>query len=333
MKISVIIPAFNAAHDLAVTLSHLFKSDYSDFEVIVVDDCSTDDTAAIARSFPVQVITSAKNSGAATARNKGSQIARGDILYFIDADVWVDVDTLHLVRATFDDEPQAGAVVGAYKSVQPLDNFYSHFQNFFTYYNHDCCSEAQLSYISWFWTACGAIKKEVFKSMGGFREIYVGASAEDMDLGYRLKARGYLIVLNKNLAVTHAHRHTMNSIVRNNLKKAAAWGELYGRHNLGGQYKHGFTSYHNFLTLLLVAVLSLSLPGLFVTAWSGVPCLAAIFLILLINRQFYALMYHHKDFIFLVKSILFHILASFFIGVGGLIAISRLIRGQEGEKF
>jgi len=331
MKISVIIPAYNAERELATTLEHLFRSDHDDFEVIVVDDASTDRTIHRAEQFPVTVVRQSPNGGAAKARNRGNQMANGEVLFFIDADVRVQENTLSLVRQTFESGPSVTAVVGAYTPEQPVPSFFSHFQNFYTWFNHDKCLDGPKGPITWFWTACGAIRRDVFTKMQGFREIYVGASAEDMDLGYRLTDAGQTIVLNKEIEVTHAHLHTLKSILRNNFKKAAAWGELHLRTERSERYKHGFTSIRNYLSMLLVALLFLSFLAMCWVPLSGVVALVSLLGIAAINHEFYALLRSSRGTGFMLRGFLFHIVATFAAGLGGTMAIIRRLTGREGE--
>ena len=90
-SISVVIPCYNAAQFLGETLDSVLGQTYTPLEVIVVDDGSTDDSAAIAESYgpPVRVICQ-ENQGESVARNRGIQEARGDWIAFLDADdVWM----------------------------------------------------------------------------------------------------------------------------------------------------------------------------------------------------------------------------------------------------
>lgn len=86
MKISVVIPAHNEEHYIAKTLSAVLAQDYSDFEVIVVDNNCTDRTAEIVRQFPAVKLVSEQQAGTQFARQKGVQTSTGDIVAFIDAD-------------------------------------------------------------------------------------------------------------------------------------------------------------------------------------------------------------------------------------------------------
>ncbi len=81
--LSVIIPAFNEENFLPRCLESLKNQKFKDFEIIVVDNNSTDKTAEIAKKFNV-ILFSEKNQGVAYARNKGSEIAKGEILVFTD---------------------------------------------------------------------------------------------------------------------------------------------------------------------------------------------------------------------------------------------------------
>ena len=87
MRASVVIPVYNGAHTLEACLQSLAQQSMKphEFEVIVVDDGSTDESAAIARRFGVNVITQ-KNGGAPAARNTGIRAARGTWVAFTDSD-------------------------------------------------------------------------------------------------------------------------------------------------------------------------------------------------------------------------------------------------------
>ncbi len=76
--LSVIVPVYNDGQLLPECLDRLFQSSFQDFEVIVVDDGSTDTTVEIARSYEVQVIRMPSRSGPAAARNAGAGMARGE---------------------------------------------------------------------------------------------------------------------------------------------------------------------------------------------------------------------------------------------------------------
>jgi glycosyltransferase involved in cell wall biosynthesis len=90
-RVSVIVPAYNCARYVHEALHSALEQDYPNKEIIVVDDGSIDDTPQVLRSFGDQiVVTQQTNAGAASARNTGLQVARGDYIAFLDADdIWL----------------------------------------------------------------------------------------------------------------------------------------------------------------------------------------------------------------------------------------------------
>jgi glycosyltransferase involved in cell wall biosynthesis len=88
VRVSVIIPAYNAAATIGETLRSVLDQTWRDIEVVVIDDGSTDDTATILAEFKSQSVTilSQENRGASSARNMGLRKAHGDYIQFLDAD-------------------------------------------------------------------------------------------------------------------------------------------------------------------------------------------------------------------------------------------------------
>ena len=91
MKISIITPCYNAARFLSETIDSILDQSYGDWELIVVDDCSTDTSRQILTDFSnqddrIHVLFNEFNQGAAASRNKAIEIATGEFLAFIDAD-------------------------------------------------------------------------------------------------------------------------------------------------------------------------------------------------------------------------------------------------------
>ena len=98
MTLSVIVPVYNAQATLSRLLESLSIQSYKDFEVIIIDDCSIDDTFQIARSYPFRIIQLSKNHGPAYCRNIGARNAKGDILAFTDSDCRVDKNWLKNIQ-------------------------------------------------------------------------------------------------------------------------------------------------------------------------------------------------------------------------------------------
>ena len=115
-RVSVIIPAYNAAALLRHTLESVLGQSWRDLEVVLVDDGSTDETAQVAESFggPVRVLRQ-RNQGPSVARNHGVEAARGSFIAFLDADdLWLP-DKLGLQMELFQERPELGLVYTNYQ--------------------------------------------------------------------------------------------------------------------------------------------------------------------------------------------------------------------------
>ncbi len=124
--ISIIVPVYNGGKFLDQCLDALTASFYQSYELIVVDDGSTDDSAEISRQKGARVLQTPRGqSGPAAARNYGAQKAQGGILFFVDADVVVQQKTVAQIAADFLKYPDIGAVFGSYDDSPAESNFLS----------------------------------------------------------------------------------------------------------------------------------------------------------------------------------------------------------------
>lgn len=223
MRFSVIIPVYNGAGFLPRCLGALRASTFSNFECLVVDDGSTDDSAAIATGMGMSVLRMDGRGGPARARNFGATHASGEILAFFDADVCVHPDTLARIDAHFRANPAIVAVMGSYDDRPADPGFVSQYKNLFHHFIHQ-----QSRSNAWtFWAGCGAIRREVFLAAGGFRESYDRPCIEDIELGTRLAADGHRIDLEPTIQVTHLKRWTLSGLVRTDLfDRAVPWFSL-----------------------------------------------------------------------------------------------------------
>jgi len=221
--VSVVIPTYNAGSTLRECLKSIFNSDYSSFEVIAVDDASTDNTLEILEEFNCKIIKLPENKGAANARNVGAKEAKGEIIFFTDSDCIVQKDTISKIVNIFQSNRDLAAIIGSYTMKTPIKNFISTFHNLRHHYTHQTSKEEAMT----FWTGCGAIKKDVFEKMGGFDIEFKAATIEDIELGYRLSSKGYKIQLNKNVMVTHLKKYNFVKLLRTDvMNRAIPWTKL-----------------------------------------------------------------------------------------------------------
>jgi glycosyltransferase involved in cell wall biosynthesis len=222
--ISVIIPVHNGARFLPRCLEAVLASTYRPYELILVDDASTDGSAEIGRRRGATVLDRPLRSGPAAARNDGAREARGEIYFFVDADVVIRKDTMARVADDFARRPEISAVFGSYDDDPAEGNFVSRYKNLFHHFVHQH-SNAEAGT---FWAGCGAIRRDAFEEVGGFDpHRYPEPSVEDIELGLRLRGRGRRILLDKDLQVKHLKRWDFASLVRADVwHRAVPWSRL-----------------------------------------------------------------------------------------------------------
>jgi glycosyltransferase involved in cell wall biosynthesis len=223
-QLSVIVPVYNGGAQLTRCIEALLASDFSDCEIIIVDDNSSDGSAAAWRTRGIEVIRLASRRGPAAARNCGASKACGQVLLFVDADVAVRRDTLSSVAAFFREHGNVAALFGSYDTEPAAENFVSQYKNLLHHFIHQRSSaEAET-----FWAGCGAIRREAFEAVGGFDEgKYSRPSIEDIELGYRLRRKKFEIILDRDLQVKHLKRWTLPSLLRADIfNRALPWSQL-----------------------------------------------------------------------------------------------------------
>jgi len=204
VKISVIIPSYNASRTIRQCLKAATSQAYSDYEVIVVDDASTDETAQLAEKFPVRLIRQSYNQGAAAARNRGAKEGKGELFVFTDSDCVPPRDWLQKITGYFKD-PQAVSVSGMYQTENKNSP-----QARFIGYDIDFRLRQEPDDAAIFGTYNCAIRREIFSELGGFDEHFPGITLEDTDFGFRLGYRypGRML-LAKDSFVGHYHREKL----------------------------------------------------------------------------------------------------------------------------
>lgn len=337
--LSVIVPAYNAGETLETCLASLERGfqtgtpNFDDFEVIVVDDGSVDNTAEIASRFKCRLISQGENQGTAKARNAGAQRARGEILVFVDADVALKPDALLNLSEFFESHPDVDAAVGTYTERIILGsrfqtgspNFVSTYHNFFTFYHHELSPES----IEWFWGAIGAVRRWVFEAVGGFDEQFHGASAEDMDLGYTLALAGRKISYIRSVKGDHLHRFTLSSMLFNDYRKAVLGIKLYLTRKSPDRHEHGFGNPRNAVTLVMVFLFMFCL----LLCWAGLAghlsLVLCIMTLLGVNWPFYRFMLRRMGSGFVLKAIGLHWLSFLVIGLGVFMGLLGLVLGRD----
>lgn len=310
-RISVIVPVRNGRTHLPRCLEALSRSEYANFDVTVVDDCSTDITPQIAEHYGARCLHTPRTMGPGGARNLGAHSADGEILAFVDADVVLPPSALRLVAEDFAHDADLAAVFGSYDDRPAWRTFVSQYKNLMHHYVHQISNESAAT----FWAGCGAIRKTVFEEFGGFDGAkYTTPSIEDIALGLELARCGRRILLDKHIQVKHLKRWTVRNLLRADIfYRAIPWSRLILNsrqlpRDLNLTYSSRASSLLTGLLTVLLMLLGLTLTGLM--HLPSAPLLAVIsflcLLLLLLNWDVYRFFMQKRGWWFAARSVLIH---------------------------
>ena len=328
-SISVIVPVGNMAPSFPHCLARLRQCVAPPNEVIVVLDggvwprYALEDSHVTALRFPQPV-------GPAAARNAGAAVACSNFLLFVDADVLVPVDVIDCVKKLILEYPECHAFVGSYDSSPRCASFISQYRNLLHHYVH----QQSATEASTFWGGCGVISRELFNNIGGFNEKYNRPCVEDIELGYRLRLRGAVILMCRTLQVKHLKEWKALGVVSSDIfDRAIPWTVLIL------EYRSKISTSH--LNVDTRARLSLLLLG--VATWTALASLRwttllpAVVLCLLsvlaLNGSLYKFFREVRGIRFALKVIPWHFVHLICCGVGlifgALVFVSDAILGKR----
>ena len=202
-KISVVLCSYNGAATIRDTLEGLRKLDHPDFEVIVVNDGSTDSTPQIASEYPFRLINT-ENRGLSHARNTGTETAQGEIVAFIDDDAYPDTHWLKYLALKFSEDKYAG--VGGPNLSPPKDGWLADAVANAPGPNHVLLSDKIAEHIP----GCNmAFRKDALQAVGGFDEIF-RVAGDDVDLCWRISESGFVIGFSPVAVVWHHRRGSVS---------------------------------------------------------------------------------------------------------------------------
>lgn len=200
IKISIVIPCLNEAGFLEKTIKNCLKLQ-GNFEIIIVDGGSNDDTLAIAQEFKNVKIFQA-NKGRAAQMNYAAKKATGEVLLFLHADTFLPKNTYNLITKQLQKPEYIG---GSFRL--RIDKSHP-FLNFYTW-----CTQFSLELFTYGDNAF-FVKNEVFKAIGGFKTI---SFMEDVEIQKRLRQKGKFKKL-KGYVLTSGRRFEKNGTIRQLLK-------------------------------------------------------------------------------------------------------------------
>ena len=247
---SIVIPTFNGAARIGYCLDALMTQIAGrNVEILVVNDGSTDNTASVVGRYPaVRLITQA-NAGPAAARNRGAAEAQGTILLFTDDDCVPMSDWLEVMLAPFKD-PSIVGVKGVYRTRQK--SLAARFVQI--EYEDKYRLMAGLDSIDFIDTYSAAFLRDRFLEMNGYDTTFPVACAEDIELSYRMSARGWKMKFVPAAIVYHTHPSTFSSYLKKKYK-FAFWRVLAVRKNPAKGVKDSHTPQIMKLQLLFAPAL------------------------------------------------------------------------------
>lgn len=210
MTLSVIIPAYNAQKTLPALFDSLSKQSHRDFEVIIVDDCSQDDSARIVRAFSFNLIQLSENHGPAHCRNIGARNAKGDILVFTDSDCRVDRNWLENIQKHYSAANHIDAIMGKLvlmpsnllgNSISALGFPAGGAIGFENIWRVD-----KMGFTDSLSSCNCAVRKDIFWEVGGFDETFPYPGGEDTLLAYHLRRMNFRIKYCPDVLAFHEAR-------------------------------------------------------------------------------------------------------------------------------
>jgi glycosyltransferase involved in cell wall biosynthesis len=306
--LSVVIPLYNAEHEIRMCLDSIFQNTWPHFEVIVVDDGSTDNSLAVVRQYDCRIVSSGRNMGPARARNLGVTTARADLILFLDSDTKLPADALEMFYDAFQAQPDILAVI-AVPAVTSLRKGrapdYNALRNHFSLVSADPITD-------YFTTQMGAIRKGAFCEAGGFSEEYTCADIEDFELGLRLPPNK--VFIHKGIVIGH-HFPPLGSILRKYMRRASLLAQLMRKRKKLAK-AHSTMQRVVSVCLVVLSSLCLLLALLQLIPWAVAGC--ALGLVVLLNGKLLLFSIRKKGVCYFFEALFFEYLFSLAIGIGGI---------------
>ncbi len=272
-SVSVLVPAYNEERTIAVSLQSMLDSDYPDFEVIVINDGSTDRTEAELQALladPRLHYIKKENGGKASALNLGLAQARGEIVLFTDADSLFEPNTIRNGTAYFVD-PGIGAVSGndtvlvPHGPLQKMLVITSHIGTGFV--RRALSRIGVLQIIS---GNLGLVRTETLRQIGGFRQVW----GEDLEVTLRLKRHGVRVVYGASARVLAECPGTLAALWKQRVRWLRSYIKILRMHrDLVGNPRYGwfgpFLAFNAFNMIAIPVAQVLALLLLPFVWWQG----------------------------------------------------------------
>lgn len=325
-KASIIVPCRNAERTLQTCLEAVASQLTSDCELIVVDDGSRNDVAAICAKVNARLVTLAESSGRGPARNAGAAIAEGDVFIFIDADVVVLPGTVDAILDAFQTRPECAALFGSYDDAPREPNLVSQYRNLLHHHTHQTSGPTAFH----FWTGLGAVKRDWFERLGGFSEGKWAHYLEDVEIGVRLVDQRGVIHVFPEIQGKHLKKYSLISMAKSDLLERAVpwvlliWDQHLPTNRFVVSVRQKCASVAVAIAILAAGALPL-LPGPAAIVFSG-----ALTSFVVAERKFLRFLAQKRSFGFAVRAIPLHLVhyacRLLSVGVAVTVVVSQAFR-------
>ena len=328
-RISIIIPCYNSEQTIGVCLQSILHSEYKNYEIVVVDDYSSDNTRAIIEPFPCRLICLPQHQGAGYARNVGAEAASGDILFFTDADCVLKEDTLRIVAETMAAVGDDLMVGGTYCRQSYDKNFFSRFQSLFIHYAETKHIDSP-DYIA---THALAMRSSLFHQYEGFnnRDYPI---LEDVEYSHRLKRKGIKLLMNPQLQVQHIFNFSFLRSMTNALRKTRYW-TTYILNNKNLLTDSGTASTElKFTTIAFALELLLLLISIVTGSLTAIGLLGGLLLVnLAVNYHFLKSIFYAQDLRFSLTASTYYLLVyPVSVTAGSLLGIYSYLKKPDSAR-
>ena len=334
---SIVIPNYNSSNTIVLCLDSVLSMNYKNYEVIVVDDKSTDNSVSIIKKYKekykgkLRLIQLDKKTGAAGARNIGVKNARGKIIMFTDTDIVNYNDILTNAEEIISIHKDASAFVGIFSPYLVHKNFLSNYKHLYLCYYFI----KQDDYITTLNTSLTFIKKDAFEKVNGFNPSF-GVIGEDVELGTRLAKNGYKIRLCRSLHMEHLKKYNLSNFVKDEITRARKMFRIFlntkftksKKNNVENSYKLKPISLYISLALtasLIVVSIIYRLTGIKI-AYYAIWLLIATFIAT--NISFWRYLKSQRGIVFASKSIFMTFFDMVLMLFGMSLAVKNFIAGE-----
>ena len=214
LELSVVVLTRDSTRTLRDVLEAIRASELERvaYEIIVVDDASADGSAAVAARYADTVVKlTGRAAGPAYGRNRGAEIARGDVIGFIDGDVVVRPDTLRRMLSAMAENPEITALAASRDDSSCAPNFVSQYWNLLLSFGE----QREGRKAAQFAAGCGMVRRAEFLTAGMYDEWRFNTGCmETVELGERLSRAGHGVVLSPQMKVVHLKHWDLPSVAR-----------------------------------------------------------------------------------------------------------------------